>query len=472
MGTRAGKGVLWSVLDRISTSGIQMILNILIARILLPSDYGLVAMLGIFLMISQIFVDSGFSNALIQKNHKVDADFSTVFYFNIFISCVVYVILYTVSPYIASFYNEVELEFILKLSGLVLIVNALSIVQKVKLIIALRFKLLAFISFTSVLCSGLVALWMAYHDFGVYSLIVQSLFASVLNTVLLISLVRWHPLSSFSIKSFKSLFPFGSKLLVANLLSSVYTNLYTLIIGKRFAATELGYYNRAFTLSSYFSLNITDTVMRVVYPVQCEMQDDDTQLRLNFLKLLRMLCYVIFPFMIGLASLGEPLVRVLLSEKWLPSVVLLQLLCIAYMWYPIIQLNMNLINVKGRSDYSLKAELLKKIIAIVILLITLPMGVKVMCVGLILTSCCDMMIIIYYLNKILSISLISQFKAIFPILLLSVSMGGIVFISVNRFDSDIFKLIFGGFIGAAYYLLVSYVFSMKELKALLSFWNK
>lgn len=464
--------IFWSVLDRFLTSGIQMILNILIARILLPSDYGLIAMLGIFIMISQIFVDSGFSNALIQKKDRTDKDFATVFYFNIIVGGLVYWLLYIASPYIALFYSVSELEIILKISGVSLIINSLSLIHRVKLIIQLKFKLLTFISFVSVLLSGLVALWMAYNDYGVYTLVLQTLLCAILNTILLICFVKWFPLFVFSKKSFKNLFPFGSKLLVANLLSSLYTNIYTLVIGKKFAATELGYYNRAFSLGSYFSINITDTVMRVVYPVLCDIQHDNEQLKLDFIKYLRGICYIIFPLMIGIVCLAEPLVKVLLSDKWLPSVNFLQLLCIAYMWYPVIQLNMNLINVKGRSDYSLRAEFVKKILAIIILLLTLPLGIEIMCLGLVIASLCDLVIIIYYLNKILPLNLITQFRVIFPILLLSISMGVIIYIFSGFFASSFYKLIVGTLIGGSYYFFLSYVFAIGGLKDIFLFFKK
>ena len=461
--------MLWSAIERFSVQGIQFLLSIVIARQLLPSDYGLVAMLSIFMAIAQTFIDGGFANALIQKKDRSETDYSTVFYFNILIALVLYILLYLASPFIAVFYEEMQLEEIAKVAGLVLIVNSFGIVQQAKLTVALDFKRMAFASLIAVLVSGLVGVWMAYSGYGVWTLVYQSLFNNVMRVILIWVYSQWKPRLSFSGQSFYVLFLFGSKLLLSSLLHTIYTNLYTLIIGKKFASVELGYYNRAFTLAQFPSTNLTNVIVRAVYPIQCRIQDDDEQLCNMFLKYMRIACYLIFPIMIGFCAVAEPLVRIILTDKWLPVVPLLQILCIAYMWDPVMKINHTILNVKGRSDYFLYAEILKKGIAFIILFATLPFGVMVMCAGLIVYAFADIMIITYFTYKLTNISLKTQLKELLPVLFLSFSMGGLVYGSICLFGNAWIQLSVGIIVGISYYLFISVLFHFKEMKILRSF---
>ena len=292
-------------------------------------------MLGIFLAIAQTFVDSGFSNALIQKKDRTEVDYSTVFYFNILIALVVYGVLFISAPYIASFYREPELTVVTRWVGLNLLLNGLSIVQRAKLTVCVDFKTQAKASLIAVLMSGLVAVCLAYRDYGVWALVLQSLLSSFLNTLLLWIFSRWLPLWCFSWKSFRSLFSFGSKLLLSGLLHTIYINLYSLVIGRRYSAMDVGFYNRANQFSGFPSTNLVGIITRVIYSVQCELQDDTERLNRSFMCYLRVSCYIIFPLMTLLAVLSDPLIRFLLTDKWLPSAELLSILCIAYMWYPV-----------------------------------------------------------------------------------------------------------------------------------------
>lgn len=329
---QATTSVFWSAVERFSAQGIQFVLSIILARILLPSDYGLVAMLGIFLAIAQTFIDSGFANALIQKRDQTKADYSTVFYFNIIVSVVLYILLYYSAPLIASFYKEDLLVVITRIIGLTLIINSFGIVQQAKLTIALDFKRQAIASLFAVIISGGIGLWMAFSGYGVWTLVYQSLINNLLRVVMIWIFSGWWPRLCFSVSSFRTLFAFGSKLLLSSLLHTLYANLYTLVIGKWFASVELGYYSRAFTWARFPSANFADVIVRAIYPIQCRMQDDHEQLCGVFLKYMRMACFLIFPVMIGLCAVAEPLVRLILTDKWLPAVPLLQILCIAYMW--------------------------------------------------------------------------------------------------------------------------------------------
>lgn len=465
---QATKSVLWSAIERFSVQGIQFLLSIIIARLLLPTDYGLIAMLSIFMAIAQTFIDSGFANALIQKKNRNETDYSTAFFFNIAISVVLYLLLYLSSPAIADFYHQEELNAITRIVGISLIINSFGIVQQAKLTIALNFKRQAIASLTAVIISGIVGVVMAYRGYGAWALVWQSLLNNFLRVALLWFFSKWVPLFCFSRESFCTLFSFGSKILLSSLLHTIYTNLYTLIIGKKFSAGELGYYNRAFTLAQFPSTNLTNVIVRAVYPIQCRLQDDDEQLRSMFLKYMRMACYLIFPVMIGFCALAEPVVRLLLTDKWLPVVPLLQILCIAYMWDPIMKINHNMLNVKGRSDYFLYAEVLKKIVAFTILFLTIPFGVKIMCAGLILYAFADIIIITYYTRKLTGISLLLQIKELMPVVLLSFSMGGVVYLTTLLMENVWIQVFLGLLVGVSYYVALSYIFDIKEIKTLTS----
>ncbi|MEG0467048.1 MAG: lipopolysaccharide biosynthesis protein [Mucinivorans sp.] len=465
---QATNSVFWSSIERFSVQGIQYVLSILIARQLLPSDYGMIAMLGIFMAVAQTFVDSGFGNALIQKKHRTETDYSTVFYFNIAVAIVLYAILYFCSPFIASFFGEPKLDMVTKVIGLTLIINSIGIVQQTKLTVALDFKRQAYASLVAVMLSGAVGIWMAYNGYGVWTLVWQALLNNVLRVALLWCFTIWKPIAVFSIESFRGLFAFGSKLLASQLLHTIYTNLYTLVIGKQFAATELGFFNRASTLAQFPSSNFTNVIVRAVYPIQCKIQDDTAQLNRTFLVYLRMACYVIFPIMIALCVMAEPLIELLLTDKWLPAVPFFQILCLAYMWDPVMKINHNMLNVKGRSDYFLRAEIIKKAVAVLILVATIPFGITVMCLGLIAYSFADMLIIIHFTHRLTQITLAQQTKALGPVILLSATMGLVIWLTMLLGTTALWQLILGSIAALIYYFGGSYILKFNELKQILS----
>lgn len=466
---QAAGSVLWSAIERFSVQGVQYLLSIIIARLLLPSDFGLIAMLGIFIAVAQTFIDGGFANALIQKKNRTEEDYSTVFYFNIVLSVVLYLLLYASAPWIASFYNEPQLEVITKVIGLTLIINSLGIVQQTRLTVALDFKRQALASLMAVILSGSIGVAMAYGGYGVWTLVWFTLLNYLLRVLLLWAFSRWMPLARFSMASFRELFSFGSKILLSSLLHTIYVNLYTLVIGKKFAAAELGYFNRASTLAQFPSTNLTNVIVRAVYPIQCRMQDDTEQLNRYFILYLRMACYIIFPVMIGMCVLASPLVEALLTVKWLPAVPLLQILCIAYMWDPVMKINHNMLNVKGRSDYFLRAELIKKAVAVLILVISIPFGIQAMCVGLVLYSFADMAIIARYTCRLTGIGLWRQIRELTPVLLLSISMGVVVHLATLPVSGVWMKLCLGSVAGVVYFVIASLVCRFGEFRQLLSF---
>lgn len=455
---------MWSAVERFSVQGIQFVLTIIIARLVSPSEYGLIAMLGIFLAIAQTFVDSGFSNALIQKKDRTEVDFSTVFYFNIFIALVVYGILFVSAPSIASFYKEPALTTVTRWVGLSLILNGLSVVQRAKLTVRVDFRTQAKASLVAVIISGLIGVLLAYQGYGVWALVFQTLSSSFLNTLLLWTFAKWLPLWCFSWVSFKSLFSFGSKLLLSGLLHTIYINLYSLVIGRRYSAMDVGFYNRACQFSGFPSINIVTIINRVFFPLLCEIQDDNEHLRISFIRYLRMSCFIVFPLMIIMAVLSKPFILFLLTEKWLPAAELLSILCFAYMWYPVMVVNNQILNVKGRSDYFFYAEILKKVIAIAILFITLPFGVRMLCWGIVVYNFFDMVIIIYFSKKVVFVNYWEQIYNIIPLFFVSLLTGGMVYLSIQFFDGNLLgELAIGSLIGLLVYILFCLIFRIREI---------
>lgn len=458
-------GVFWSAIERFSVQGIQFILSFVIARQLLPSDYGLIAMLSIFMAIAQNFVDSGFSNALIQKQNRTNVDYSTVFYFNIAVGILMYLILVFLSPAIASFYNQPILKDIIIWVGLNLVINSLATVQRAILTIQLDFRRQAFVSLTAVIISGCVAIYMAINGYRVWTLVVQGLLNSSITVILLWVTSHWHPLFVFSCSSFKELFSFGSKLLLGGLLHTIYTNLYTLIIGKIFPIRELGLYSKASSLSQYPSTNITGILNRVLYPVLCRLQEDNDALTEKFYLFIRLTSFLVFPMMIGLAVLSEPFILLVLTDKWTDAVPYIRILCFAYMWDPIMRMSWNLLNAKHRSDYSLKAEIIKKITAVTILFLTIPFGIKMMCLGLVLYALSDLCIILQFTKKILPrVTLKNHLKNLFPIFSQSLLMGLGLYLFIQVFLNPWIQLLGGLGVGITLYLLLSTFMTRNEFK--------
>lgn len=461
-------GVIWSAIDRFSTQGIQFVFSILIARLLMPSDYGVIAMLGIFLAVSNTFVDSGFGAALVQKANRTETDFSTVFYFNIVVAIIFYALLWLASPYIASFYNIPMLKDVTRVVALTLIFSALGGIQSAQLSIAINFKTRAIISLISALSTGCLGLYLAYSGYGAWALVFQMVFSSLLNTILLWCFVRWMPSLVFSWQSFRQLFSFGSKLLASALLDTIYNNVYTLVIGKVYSSSSLGLYSRASGLAQYPSSNITGVLQSVTFPVLCSIQNDEERLADAYKRFIRMSAFVVFPLMIGLASVAEPFIRVVLTDKWEGAIYLLQIVCFSMMWYPIHAINLNILQVKGRSDYFLKLEIIKKIQGVCILCITVPISIVAMCYGSIASSLLSLVWNTYYTKRLIGYGFLSQIKDLLPIIIHSLLMGGIVLLVTHFIEVMWIKLFAGILAGGIYYILGAYIMHFDELKEVLA----
>ena len=461
-------GVIWSAVDRFSAQGIQFVFSILIARLLVPEDYGVVAMLGIFMAVSQTFIDSGFGAALIRKIDRTEEDYSTVFYFNIVVAILFYSALFFAAPAIANFYNTPLLESITKVVALNLIINSLSGIHNAKLSIAIDFKSRAKISIISTLLTGAVGLWMAYAGYGVWALVVQNLFSSAIRTVLLWVIVKWYPKLVFSWKSFKELFSFGSKLLASALLDTLYNNIYTLVIGKVFSSSTLGVYSKANALAQFPSSNITSVLQGVTFPVLSTIQNEDDRLADAYKRFLKIAAFVVFPLMIGLSAVADPFIRLVLTDKWGGAIYLLQIMCFCMMWYPIHAINLNILQVKGRSDYFLKLEIIKKIQGVIVLCITVPMGVVAMCYGSLISSIICLVWNTHYTKKLIGYGFFAQMKDLLPIIVHALVMGLIVAIVVHFMPTLWLKLIVGVLNGIIYYILGAYVMKFPEMDELLT----
>ena len=462
------KGVMWSSIDRFTTQGISFVFSMLIARMLLPSDYGVIGMLAIFMAVAQCFIDSGFGTALVRKNDRTETDFCTVFYFNIAIACLCYALLFLASPYIAKFYNLPLLESVTKVWGLNLIISSLASIQNAQLTIAIDFKSRAKISVITTLFTGIVGLWLASRGYGVWALVFQTLSSNILRTILLWTIVRWMPKLIFSWQSFKELFSFGSKLLASGLLDTVYNNIYPIVIGKCFSASSLGVYSRADSLAQFPSSNITGVLQSVTFPVLSTIQDDEARLSNAYTRFLRLSAFVVFPLMVGLSAVASPFIRLVLTDKWEATIPFLQIICFALMWYPIHAINLNLLQVKGRSDYFLKLEVIKKILGVAILCVTIPLGLVAMCYGRVFFYIACLGINTHYTNELIGYGFTKQMRDLLPILIHTLVMGGIVFAIVHFLPSLWMQLIVGTLAGIAYYLIGAYLMKFNELKELVS----
>lgn len=459
---------VWSSIERFSVQGIQFIVMIIMARILTPADYGLVGMLAIFIAVSQSLIDSGFSQALIRKQDRSEIDNSTVFYFNIGVGAILYFLLFFSAPLIAQFYNEPQLIPITRVVGLSLVFNSLVVVQRALLTINLDFKTQAKASFVGAIVSGAIGITMAYTDFGVWAIVWQQVSNLAIVTTLLWILSHWKPIWAYSWTSFKELFGFGSKMLASGLLDTIFRNLYLIVIGKFFRASDLGYYTRAHQFTDFASSNITGIFQRVTYPVLCTIQDDNMRLRDVYRKLLKTSAFIIFPLMTGLAAVAKPMVISFLTEKWLFSAILIQILCFSQMWYPVHAINLNLLQVKGRSDIFLKLEIIKKMVTVAMLCITLPLGLIPMCLGMIVTSIIGLTINTHYTGKLIRLGFLEQIKDLLPTLILSISTGVIVYITVTYIPMDSWLALSVGVIeGILLYAGLAKMFNFTEFSELL-----
>jgi len=421
-------GLIWSFIDQFANLGITFVIGIILARLLSPREFGLIGMITVFIAVSESFINSGFSQALIRKKDCTQTDYSTVFYYNLIVGVIFFIILFFTAPTISNFFNEPILKPIVQVFGLSVIIGSLTLIQRTILTKRIDFKLQANISVISSIGSGILAITMAFKGFGVWSLVVQRLTKEVINSILLWLWNRWKPMLVFSKQSFKELFGFGSKLLLVGLIDTFYRNIYYLVIGKYFSAQELGFYTRADQFKSLPSKNLNNIIGRVSYPVLSNIQDDIPRLKNSYKKLIRSTMFITFILMLGMAAVAEPMTITLIGEKWRPSIIYLQMLCFVGMMFPLHALNLNMLQVKGRSDLFLRLEIIKKTLAIPTIVIGIIWGIKIMIAGMMVNT-----LVFYYINslwsgKMIGYSIKQQIEDILPSFVLALIMAGVVFI--------------------------------------------
>lgn len=413
----------WSAIEQISTQGVGFVISITLARQLGPIAYGLIGMIVIFTTLSGVIVNSGFNNALIRKLNRTEKDFSTVFYFSFVISIVLYVILFYLAPYVSTFYKEPALTSIIRVISLALIIDSLSIIPRTKLTIKMDFKSQMLVTLVRLSIVSCVTLYLAFNGYGVWTLVVQTVLGGVISTIMLFIVSPWRPKYKFSLESFKELFGFSSKLLIAGVIDTIYNNLYYIFIGKNFDTKQLGFFTQANTLASAPTTIITWTVMRVTYPLISALQYDTKEFENSYAITLKMTVALVFPVMIGISIVSEPLFLLMLGDAWTAATKYISILCFGLMLQPIHALNANALQALGKSNLFLKLDLVKKLLAVGILFLMLPFGVLYVCIGIAIHFYLGLFICTYYTGKLTSLGLIKQLKLIAPMYLMSIVSG-------------------------------------------------
>lgn len=469
------KGLYWKFAEQFSNYGIQFIVGIFMARMLSPEDYGLTALPAVFMAISGIFVSGGFGTALVRKPDLKEEDLSTAFYYSMAVGFFCYVLLFIAAPWIADFYNAPVLTSLMRVTAISFLYSPLGTVQGVLLQKKLDFKTPTKVSVVCRILSGIIGIVMAYTGYGVWALVISGLVSGMVGMLITLWVVRWFPKTGWSKESFSYLWGFGNKLMGAWLIGTVYENIAPVIIGKYFSPAQLGEYNRAQGYAKMPSQNVTGTLQSVTFPVLSQIQDDNERLARSYRKMLRVSAFIVFPLMMMLAALARPLVLALITEKWEACIVLLQIMCLSMMWYPIHAINLNLLEVKGRSDLFFRLEIIKRGVGLLILIATLPLGLVAFCWGGVAGSLISLIINTYYTGKIIHVGYVRQMKDLAHILLLSFMMYGVVW-GVLQFIPNLWlQIVMGGTIGAVFYLGGAILFKyseLEEVKYLLSRKNK
>lgn len=453
--------LIWKFLERGGVQGIQFVLSIILARLVTPEDYGVIAILLVFIQISTVFIQSGFNTALIQKKESDDLDFSSIFYLSFFIAVVLYVVLFFTAPIIANFYQSDSLIKLLRVISFTLFFGAINSVQNAYVSKTMQFRRFFLSSMGAVIGSGIVGIVLAYKGFGVWALVFQQLVRDFLICVILWFTVKWRPRFIFSFKRVKTLFSFGWKLLISGLLDTIFKNLYNLIVGKIYNKETLGYFNRGQQFPQIIATNLDGSIQSVMLPTLSSHNDDVAEVKRITRRSISMSAFLLMPCMFGLAAIAKPLVQVLLTDKWLPCVPFLQLACISYAIYPIHTANLTGINALGRSDIFLKLEIIKKIISLFNIIITIPLGIYAMAIGQVISALISSFINAWPNKKLMNYTYFEQLKDLAPSFLCSILMAigvwSLHFISIPSIILLLIQII----IGAGLYILLCKFFKIE-----------
>lgn len=447
-------GVKWSAIERFSNQGITFVLGLIMARLLTPTDYGTIGMLGIFIAIAQTFIDSGFSNALVRKIDRTEKDLNTVFYFNIVVSIVCFGILFLIAPAVANFFHQPILKSVLRVISINLVIQSFNSVQSALFQINVDFKTIAKCTLTSTIISGILGVTLAWLGFGVWALVFQQICATTVRTLSIWILSKWRPRRIFSWASFKELFSYGSKLLAAGLLHTLYTNLTSLLIGRFYTAKDLGFYTRGDQLPSLVCSNTTGIFQRVTFPIFAKLQNDKERLIAVYRKYICITSMVIFFVMFLLFALSKPLILFLLGAKWESAVLFCQILCFAWMFDHICIINLNLLQVEGRSDLFLKLEIIKKSISLAMICAAVPFGVMAICISRVLYSQIAVYINTFYTGRIFGVGYVSQFRDFGKYLIWSAIAAAPAYLLTFTSLPNLVTLSAGSIIAVSIYILI------------------
>lgn len=468
---RTISGLIWSFIDLLASQGIQFIVLLILARILAPEHFGLIGMVAIVIAVSNSIIDSGFSQALIREKEVARAEYSTIFYFNILMSSLLYTALYVAAPYISAFFNESQLMIMIRFLSFGIVINSFAIIPRVLLIKKLQFRTQSLITMISSTLAGIISVYLAAMGYGVWSLVVQALMTQALQTIILWTVTKWMPARAFEMSFFRRLFRFGSKLLLSGLIDTFYQNIYSLLIGRLYPAAMLGYYTNAAKLTDVIANSTTAALQRVTYPVLSGFQDDTLQLRNMYERLIRLAAYIMFPLMIGLLTVADSFIPLLLGEQWIHSIGYFKLLCLAAMIYPLHALNLNILQVKGRADLFLKLEIIKKSLLTLLIGASLlfSLGIYGLITAAVLCSYLSLFINTYYSAREISYSVQEQLKDLIPSFFLALLMGGFVLL-VGMLLPELYfiRILVQGLSGVIFYFTMSRILKLFEFEILYS----
>lgn len=459
----ATKGIIWSAIDKFAVQLAQFAVSIVLARILMPEDFGLIGMLAIFISVSQAFIESGLGVGLIQRQNRKEIDFSTMFVFNLAVSCFFYLILFFAAPFISSFFRQPMLADLTRILGLNLFINALAIVQRTKLTIAIDFKSIAKANVIGVVIGGLCGVIAAINEYGVWSLVIQTLVGSLASSASLWFFSNWRPSIAFSKKSFKFLFGFGSKLLIAGLYAQILNNIYNIFLGRFYPTASLGYYTRAKNFADISAGTIVSVLQQATFPILTAVQNDKEKLISIYRRMIRMSAFITIPLMTFIALLAKPIVILLLTDKWIALIPLLQWMVFARIFYPMSALNLNLLNAIGRSDLYLKVDLSKLPLTVLAIVITIPLGLKAIIIGHVITSALSFIINAYLPGKSFGYGPIGQLKDMLPFFVATIGMAIPVVIISYFIDNLFLQLFVAALLGLVTYLFICWLLKLEEL---------
>lgn len=459
-------GFVWRFAERSGAQGVAFLVSIVLARILVPEDYGTIALIGVFTAILNVFVDCGLGNALIQKRDADDCDFSSVFYFNLFMCSVLYIVMFFFAPYIAVFYNKSELVLIIRVLSLTLIISGLKNVQQAYVSRNMMFRRFFFATLGGTVGAAFVGIMMALYGFGVWALVIQQLFNVTVDAIILWFTVKWRPKKVFSLERLKGLFSFGWKLLVSSVLDTFYRELRQLIIGKKYSSQDLAYYNQGQKIPNLVVMNINTSIDSVLLPAMSNVQDDVVKVGSMTRRAIKISTYIMAPCMMGIAFLAPSLVRLILTDKWLSCVPFLRIFCITYMFYPVHTANLNAIRALGRSDIFLKLEIQKKAVDLVLLLSSMWFGVMAMAYSLLISSVLCQLINSWPNKSLLHYGYLQQIKDILPAISIAIVMGSMVWCISLFHLPDVIQVLIQVPVGVAIYILLSKLFHIEAYEYL------